>query len=80
LSVSSTRAQKIWITISCGIRPRRLPERGHIGIFNRSYYEEVLIVRVHKDVLKAERLPEGFADEKMIWRDRFRSIINLENI
>ena len=57
---------------------RRLPERGHIGIFNRSYYEEVLIVRVHRDVLKAERLPAGLADEKTIWRDRFRSIVNLE--
>ena len=57
---------------------RRLPERGHIGIFNRSYYEEVLIVRVHRDVLKAERLPEGIADEKTIWRDRYRSIVNME--
>ena len=57
---------------------RRLPERGHIGIFNRSYYEEVLIVRVHKDVLEAERLPGGLADEKTIWSGRFRSIVNLE--
>ena len=37
----------------------KLPERGHIGIFNRSYYEEVLIVRVHRNTLKAERLPPG---------------------
>src|SRR6202451_4452877 len=57
---------------------RRLPERGHIGIFNRSYYEEVLIVRVHSDVLKAERLPAGLANEKTIWRDRYRSIVNME--
>jgi PPK2 family polyphosphate:nucleotide phosphotransferase len=56
----------------------RLPERGHIGIFNRSYYEEVLIVRVHKYVLRAERLPAAVAEEKTIWRGRFRSIVNLE--
>ena len=40
--------------ISCGVR-RDLPERGHIGIFNRSYYEEVLVVRVHPDILKNEK-------------------------
>ncbi len=57
---------------------RRLPERGRIGIFNRSYYEEVLIVRVHKEVLEAERLPASLADEKTLWRGRFRSIVNLE--
>jgi len=43
---------------------RRLPERGHIGIFNRSYYEEVLIVRVHREILVNEDLPEELADEK----------------
>jgi PPK2 family polyphosphate:nucleotide phosphotransferase len=57
---------------------RKLPERGHIGIFNRSYYEEVLIVRVHRDVLKAERLPPELMDHDSIWRDRYRSIVNLE--
>lgn len=57
---------------------RRLPERGHIGIFNRSYYEEVLIVRVHRGILQAERLPDDLADQKTIWRDRYRSIVNLE--
>ncbi len=57
---------------------RKLPERGHIGIFNRSYYEEVLIVRVHKDILDAERLPKELLGEKTIWRDRYRSIVNLE--
>jgi PPK2 family polyphosphate:nucleotide phosphotransferase len=57
---------------------RRLPERGHIGIFNRSYYEEVLIVRVHPAILKAERIPAHLIDEKTIWRDRYRSIVNLE--
>jgi PPK2 family polyphosphate:nucleotide phosphotransferase len=54
----------------------RLPERGKIGIFNRSYYEEVLIVRVHPEILRAERLPQ--LDEKSIWKDRYRSIVNLE--
>jgi PPK2 family polyphosphate:nucleotide phosphotransferase len=57
---------------------RQLPERGHIGIFNRSYYEEVLIVRVHRDILKAERLPPDLVDRDSIWRDRYRSIVNLE--
>jgi PPK2 family polyphosphate:nucleotide phosphotransferase len=58
---------------------QRLPERGRIGIFNRSYYEEVLIVRVHPEILRAERLPAGLLDDKEIWRDRFRSIVNLES-
>ena len=48
---------------------RRLPERGRIGIFNRSYYEEVLIVRVHPEILHAEGLPKEL-DDKHIWRDR----------
>jgi PPK2 family polyphosphate:nucleotide phosphotransferase len=51
----------------------RLPERGRIGIFNRSYYEEVLVVRVHPEYLAHQRLPEGF-DPERIWRDRFESI------
>ena len=58
---------------------RNLPERGRIGIFNRSYYEEVLIVRVHPEILRAEGLPDGAKDEKTIWRDRYRSIVNLES-
>src|SRR5258705_2343702 len=58
---------------------RRLPERGRIGIFNRSYYEEVLIVRVHPEILHAEGLPKELCDEKNIWRDRYRSIANLEH-
>ncbi|MDP3069909.1 MAG: polyphosphate kinase 2 family protein [Opitutaceae bacterium] len=57
---------------------RSLPERGRIGIFNRSYYEEVLIVRVHPEILKSERLPDALLDEKTIWRDRYRSIVDLE--
>ncbi|MGE5058705.1 MAG: ADP-polyphosphate phosphotransferase [Betaproteobacteria bacterium] len=57
---------------------RTLPERGRIGIFNRSYYEEVLIVRVHKDLLRAENLPEEILDDKNIWDERYRSIRDLE--
>jgi PPK2 family polyphosphate:nucleotide phosphotransferase len=57
---------------------RRLPERGRIGIFNRSYYEEVLIVRVHKEILRAERLPRQELAEKSLWKDRYRSIVDLE--
>jgi len=57
---------------------RRLPERGKIGIFNRSYYEEVLIVRVHREILSNEDLPAELVDQKHFWRDRYRSIQNLE--
>jgi PPK2 family polyphosphate:nucleotide phosphotransferase len=57
---------------------RRLPERGHIGIFNRSYYEEVLIVRVHPAILKAQRIPAALIDRDTIWSHRFESIVNLE--
>src|SRR5580698_5225578 len=58
---------------------RFMPERGKIGIFNRSYYEEVLIVRVHREILKGEDLPEELVDKKHFWRDRYRSIQNLED-
>ncbi len=57
---------------------RDLPERGRIGIFNRSYYEEVLIVRVHPEILRTEGIPDTPDDEKAIWRDRYRSIVDLE--
>ncbi len=57
---------------------RRLPERGKIGIFNRSYYEEVLIARVHPEILQAEKLPERNLDDEHIWKDRYRSIVGLE--
>jgi PPK2 family polyphosphate:nucleotide phosphotransferase len=57
---------------------RDLPERGRIGIFNRSYYEEVLIVRVHPEILQGEGLPEVTRNEKAVWRDRYRSIVDLE--
>src|SRR3984893_9058270 len=53
---------------------RDLPERGRIGIFNRSYYEEVLIVRVHPEILHSEGVGDGALDEKTVWQSRFRSI------
>jgi len=57
---------------------RDLPERGKIGIFNRSYYEEVLIVRVHPEILSSEAIPNTPHHNKKIWRDRYRSIVNFE--
>jgi PPK2 family polyphosphate:nucleotide phosphotransferase len=62
----------LWRTSQC------LPEHGRIGIFNRSYYEEVLIVRVHPDILRSQRLPDGLVDNKTIWKERYRSIVDLE--
>ena len=62
----------LWRTTQC------LPERGRIGIFNRSYYEEVLIVRVHPEILRSQGLPGELLDEKTIWEKRYRSIVNLE--
>ena len=56
----------------------RLPERGRIGIFNRSYYEEVLVVRVHPEILHGQGLPDELLDEKTIWKERYRSIVDLE--
>ena len=53
---------------------RDLPERGRIGIFNRSYYEEVLIARVHPSILRGE----GISEDEHIWRDRYHSIVHLE--
>ena len=57
---------------------RDLPECGRIGIFNRSYYEEVLIVRVHPEILRSEGIAGGSLDEKTVWESRFRSIVGLE--
>jgi len=57
---------------------RDLPERGRIGIFNRSYYEEVLITRVHPEILHHEGLPEALLVESAIWQDRYRSITDFE--
>jgi PPK2 family polyphosphate:nucleotide phosphotransferase len=56
----------------------RLPERGRIGVFNRSYYEEVLITRVHPEILDTQNLPKHSRDDKHFWRDRYRSIVELE--
>ena len=56
----------------------RLPARGRIGVFNRSYYEEVLVVRVHPEILVNEAVPVGLIGKKTIWKERFRSIVDLE--
>ena len=63
----------LWRTTRC------LPERGQIGIFNRSYYEEVLVVRVHPEFLRAEGLSQELRDEKTFWEKRYRSIVDLES-
>jgi polyphosphate kinase 2 (PPK2 family) len=55
-----------------------LPERGRIGIFNRSYYEEVLIVRVHPEILLAENIPDSLLNKKMVWQERYHSIVDYE--
>ncbi len=57
---------------------RDLPERGRIGIFNRSYYEEVLIARVHPEILRSEGIPDVAHNDHAVWRDRYRSITDLE--
>ena len=61
----------LWRTMRC------LPERGRIGIFNRSYYEEVLVVRVHPELLAKQRLPDELVS-KRIWQDRFEDICAFE--
>jgi PPK2 family polyphosphate:nucleotide phosphotransferase len=58
---------------------RQLPARGQIGIFNRSYYEEVLVVRVHPEILRSQGLSEELRDEKSFWEQRYRSIVDLES-
>jgi PPK2 family polyphosphate:nucleotide phosphotransferase len=62
----------LWRTTS------RLPTRGRIGVFNRSYYEEVLVVRVHPEILSTEGTPADRPRKKGVWRGRYRSIVNLE--
>lgn len=57
---------------------KALPERGRIGIFNRSYYEEVLVVRVHQELLQRQQLPEQLKDSQKIWKQRFEEINNFE--
>ena len=58
---------------------KRVPERGRIGIFNRSYYEDVLVVRVHPEILRLAQLPEKLENDKNIWKKRFEQIKNFEN-
>ena len=62
----------LWRTTRC------LPDRGRIGIFNRSYYEDVLITRVHPKLLHGHGLPDALIDMKTLWEDRYRSINDLE--
>ena len=62
----------LWRTTRC------LPERGRIGIFNRSYYEEVLIVRAHPEILHGQGLPQEILDDDKLWEHRYRSIADLE--
>jgi PPK2 family polyphosphate:nucleotide phosphotransferase len=56
---------------------KRMPERGRIGIFNRSYYEEVLVVRVHEELLESQKLPPSLLT-RSIWKERYEDIRNLE--
>jgi PPK2 family polyphosphate:nucleotide phosphotransferase len=63
----------LWRTHKC------LPERGRIGIFNRSYYEEVLVARVNPAVLRNQRLPEEFVDPQRIWKERYQDIVHMED-
>jgi len=62
----------LWRTTRC------LPERGRIGIFNRSYYEEVLIVRVHREILRAQALPAEVLEDEDLWQKRYHSIVESE--
>ena len=71
-SVEELKHDFLWRTTGC------LPERGRIGIFNRSYYEDVLIARVHPETLHGHGLPDDLIDEKTIWEQRYRSIRDLE--
>jgi PPK2 family polyphosphate:nucleotide phosphotransferase len=56
----------------------RLPARGRIGVFNRSYYEEVLVVRVHPELLRSEGIPDELKSNETVWKRRYRSIVDLE--
>ncbi len=71
-SAEELRHDFLWRTSKC------LPERGRIGIFNRSYYEEVLIVRVHPELLQAQGIPVEAASHKKFWKTRYRSIVQFE--
>jgi len=71
-SAEELRHDFLWRASQC------LPERGRIGIFNRSYYEEVLVVKVHPQILKNQGLPSELLDRKTLWADRYRSIVDFE--
>ena len=62
----------LWRTTTC------LPGRGMIGVFNRSYYEEVLIVRVHPEILRSQSVPDSAFSDETIWKHRYESILDLE--
>ncbi|OFW26899.1 MAG: phosphate--nucleotide phosphotransferase [Acidobacteria bacterium RIFCSPLOWO2_02_FULL_65_29] len=62
----------LWRTTTC------LPERGRIGIFNRSYYEEVLVVRVHPNLVRGQRIPGFTTARGPFWKDRYQSIVDFE--
>jgi PPK2 family polyphosphate:nucleotide phosphotransferase len=62
----------LWRTTRC------LPARGRIGVFNRSYYEEVLIVRVHPEILSGEGITNELGGKERVWKGRYRSIVDLE--
>jgi PPK2 family polyphosphate:nucleotide phosphotransferase len=72
-SAEETEHDFLWRT-TC-----RLPARGRIGVFNRSYYEEVLIVRVHPEILRSKGVPDQLVGNKTVWKGRYRSIVDLEN-
>lgn len=72
-SYSELQHDFLWRTNQC------LPERGRIGIFNRSYYEEVLVVRVHPEILHSQNLPDKLLKDEAIWQQRYNSINDLEN-
>jgi len=71
-SATELKHDFLWRTTDC------LPERGRIGIFNRSYYEEVLIVRVHPEILKSEGVPDDMHEGPEVWKERYLSIADLE--
>ena len=71
-SIEELEHDFLWRTTRC------LPERGRIGVFNRSYYEEVLIVRVHPEILSSQGLPGELLNKKNIWQNRYDSIVDLE--
>ncbi len=72
-SVEELQHDFLWRTTKC------LPERGRIGIFNRSYYEEVLVARVHPELLGAQGVSEESASDGKFWKGRYRSIVQFEN-